>query len=402
MSDNKKVFDWINSGEFQSDVEEALTEVLKAAKNAENERQTANAFESALYYLIRSKTGMKVDFKSETAIDNIVHRFGSLVDRKSGHGRLDAVINNLVIEYKHFKKLNSEEQFKLACNQVCDYLIALRQNTGIKCSAILTDGLRISYFNFSNDAVVFSALSNLEKSDIATIVKAIVANETKKFVPKNIIKDFGISHMVSSETKSLASEFYCILKNKATDKTSMLYQEWLSLLHLSVDDNGKGNDIEKRRRDLSLIFSDNIDNVELEYKALYALQTTYAIIVKLIACKVVDKLDYNANARSFYDLSNITSKEMQAFFEKVEDGYSYRNSNVSNFLEGDFFSWYSDKGQWNNEIYSNICKIVKLINEYSSFSFNVVYEPVDVFKDLYMGIIPKSVRHSMGEYFTPE
>ena len=278
----------------------------------------------------------------------------------------------------------------------------LKQNTGIKCSAILTDGLRISYFNFSNDTVVFSALSNLEKSDIATIVKAIVANETKKFVPKNIIKDFGISHMVSSETKSLASEFYGILKSKATDKTSMLYQEWLSLLHLSVDDNGKGNDIEKRRRDLSLIFSDNIDNVELEYKALYALQTTYAIIVKLIACKVVDKLDYNANARSFYDLSNITSKEMQAFFEKVEDGYSYRNSNVSNFLEGDFFSWYSDRGQWNNEIYSIICKIVKLINEYSSFSFNIVYEPVDVFKDLYMGIIPKSVRHSMGEYFTPE
>ena len=402
MSDNKKVFDWINSGEFQSDVEEALTEVLKAAKNAENERQTANAFESALYYLIRSKTGMKVDFKSETAIDNIVHRFGTLVDRKSGHGRLDAVINNLVIEYKHFKKLNSEEQYTLACNQVRDYLIALKQNTGIKCSAILTDGLRISYFNFSNDTVVFSALSNLEKSDIATIVKAIVANETKKFVPKNIIKDFGISHMVSSETKSLACEFYSILKNKATDKTSMLYQEWLSLLHLSADDNGKGNDIEKRRRDLSLIFSDNIDNVELEYKALYALQTTYAIIVKLIACKVVDKLDFNANARSFYDLSSITSKEMQAFFEKVEDGYSYRNSNVSNFLEGDFFSWYSDKGQWNNEIYSNICKIVKLINEYSSFSFNVVYEPVDVFKDLYMGIIPKSVRHSMGEYFTPE
>ena len=114
MDHKKNVFNWINSGEFQSDIEEALTEVLKAAKHSENERQTANAFESALYYLIRSKTGMKVDFKSETAIDNIVHRFGSLVDRKSGHGRLDAVINNLVIEYKHFKKLNSEEQYKLA------------------------------------------------------------------------------------------------------------------------------------------------------------------------------------------------------------------------------------------------------------------------------------------------
>ena len=33
---------------------------------------------------------------------------------------------------------------------------------------------------------------------------------------------------------------------------------------------------------------------------------------------------------------------------------------------------------------------------------NVYYEPIDIFKDLYMSIIPKSIRHSMGEYFTPE
>ena len=34
----------------------------------------------------------------------------------------------------------------------------------------------------------------------------------------------------------------------------MLYSEWKELMHLSVDDNGKSNDIAKRRRDLSDIF----------------------------------------------------------------------------------------------------------------------------------------------------
>lgn len=405
MSDytnNQIIKDWLNSGEFYSDIEDVRSEILKTAKAAENERQTANAFENALYYLIRNKTGLKIDFFSEKSLDNVVHKFGSLSSRTSGHGRLDAIVNNLVIEYKHYKKLGTQEQYNTACQQVYDYLQALYDNTNTKFNAILTDGLKICYFNYSEDGIHHSSLSQLSKNDIETIIKAIVLNEKKKFVPKNIIHDFSISYDIPSASKSLALELYNILKYQPTDKTKMLYEEWLSLLHLSIEDNGKSNDIEKRRRDLSLIFQDDICDVNKEYKALWALQTTYAIIVKLIACKAVDKIDYNNNARTFYDLSSITSKELQKFFEKLEDGYSYQNSNVTNFLEGDFFSWYSDSEQWNPAIHNNICRIILLINEYTSFNFNFYYEPVDVFKDLYMGIIPKSIRHSMGEYFTPE
>ena len=73
-----------------------------------------------------------------------------------------------------------------------------------------------------------------------------------------------------------------------------------------------------------------------------------------------------------------------------------------NLLEGDFFSWYADSRQWSEDFWSNIKEIITTLDEYSSFSLNVKYNPVDVFKDLYMSIIPQSIRHSMGEYFTPE
>ena len=71
-----------------------------------------------------------------------------------------------------------------------------------------------------------------------------------------------------------------------------------------------------------------------------------------------------------------------------------------NLLEGDFFSWYSAKEQWDTDLWETIIKIITCIDEYSTFSFEIIYEPVDIFKDLYMSIIPKTVRHSMGEYFT--
>ena len=182
----------------------------------------------------------------------------------------------------------------------------------------------------------------------------------------------------------------------------MLYEEWKSLMHLSVDDNGKSNDIKKRRNDLSSIFSYTIEDTENEYKALFALQTTYAIIVKLIACKVIDNLQFNAETTEYHDLINLTSYKAQEFFKKMEDGYSYSSMDIRNFLEGDFFSWYADINQWSTIFYESIKKLIINVDEYSAFSLNVKYSPIDIFKDLYMSIIPQSIRHSMGEYYTPE
>lgn len=396
------LINWLNSGEYLSDIDEMRTTIMRESKVSNSESTTASIFENELYYLIRNKSGIKLDYSKEKSVNNIKHKFGNLKKRKSGTGRLDAVVNNLVIEYKHNSKLQTEEQFSTAVQQVIDYLNALYDNEKYKYNAILTDGIRISYFVFVDNSIHYSALSSLSNRDIDNIIRAIVFNDKKRLIPENIVKDFTISPLTNSMSKSIALVLYDRLKNYSTDKTHMLYEEWKNLMHLSVDDNGKGNDIAKRRADLSLIFSDTINSPETEYMALYALQTTYAIIVKLIACKVVEKLEYNDNAKHYYDLTTITSTELQKFFEKMEDGYSYKSNNIFNFLEGDFYSWYADKNQWSTQFWKEILCIIKCIDQYTSFSFNITYQPIDIFKDLYMSIIPKSIRHSMGEYFTPE
>lgn len=399
---SKEINEWLNSGEYLVDIDDMRTRIMKESAMSNSESTTASVFENELYYLIKFRTGLELNIIKEQNIDGINHTFGNLKNRNSGNGRLDAVVNNLIIEYKHYSRLSSNKDQNIAIEQVKDYLKALSNKESIKYNAILTDGIKICYFSFLDNKIHNTNICPIENEDIDTIIRAILANNTKKFVPENILKDFSINPIVPSISKSVAQTLYKSLKDNKTEKTNMLSNEWKALMHLSVDDNGKGNDIEKRRKDLSLIFSDNIDDAKSEYDALYALQTTYAIIVKLIACKVVDKLEYNDATKSYYDLSKITSSEMQVFFEKMEDGYSYKSNNITNFLEGDFFSWYSDKEQWNNEFWKYIVEIVKCIDQYSAFSLNVYYEPIDIFKDLYMSIIPKSIRHSMGEYFTPK
>lgn len=395
-------YEWLESGEYWINVEEIRASIMRDAIIAKTESQTAEAFQRQLYYFIRLHTGVELDFKPETPIKGgLTHNFGILKNRTSGRGRLDAVVNNLIIEYKKHSKLERKNDQDIAISQVKDYLQTLLANDRVKYNAILTDGIKISYFVFNGDNIESTVFKNIESKDIDKIIRAILTNNCKKFIPENVLKDFAINSATESISKELACELYAKLINNSTGKTNMLFSEWESLMHLSFDDNGKGNDIKKRRAELSLIFRDNIINADKEYKSLFALQTAYAIIIKLIACKVIDKLEYANSTKKYSDLTKVSASELQDFLEKLEDGYVYRSSNIVNLLEGDFFSWYSAKEQWSTDLWNILVKIITRIDEYSAFSFEITYEPVDIFKDLYMSIIPKAVRHSMGEYFTP-
>ena len=402
MLNSSKISNWLKSGEYLSLIDSVLTKIIRDCESSDSEAHTSSIFENEIYFLVRSQLGIELNVRKERPVDGIVHKFEGLSSRKSGHGRLDAVVNNIIIEYKHNSKLKTKKQITSAFEQVKDYLITLDKNENIKYDAILTDGIKIAYFQFVGDVVCYTSLRNLTVSDIDRIIKAILNNQSKKFEPSNIVKDFSISSKSESASKTIAKILYRQLSDEITEKSNMLYSEWKELMHLSVEDNGKSGDIEKRRTDLSEIFQSSITDTEKEYKALFALQTTYAIIVKLIACKVVDKLNFNEDTHDYHDLSTLTYEKTQLFFQKMEDGYSYTSMGIRNFLEGDFFSWYADSRQWSEDFWEKIKEIITILDEYSSFSLNVKYNPVDVFKDLYMSIIPQSIRHSMGEYFTPE
>lgn len=402
MDKSITISNWLRSGEYYAQIDSVLTNIIKKCKISNSESQTASAFETEIYFLVREQLNIELTVSKEQRIEGIVHKFDGLSSRKSGSGRLDAVVNDIVIEYKHHTKLITKKQIASAFEQVNDYLVALAESENRKCDAILTDGIKIAYFQSIGGVISHSSLRNITIDDIDRIIRALLSNQSKKFEPTNIVRDFSISSNYPSESKAVATVLYKQLIGGITEKSQMLYSEWKELMHLSVDDNGKSNDIAKRRRDLSEIFECEISDSETEYKALFALQTTYAIIVKLIACKVVDKLNFNTETHDYHDLSNLTFEKTRKFFQNMEDGYSYTSMGIRNFLEGDFFSWYADSNQWSEEFWKGISGIITTIDDYTSFSLNVKYNPEDIFKDLYMCIIPQSIRHSMGEYFTPE
>jgi len=381
----------IDSAEYQCRLDETLSIIMNQLKDSTNEASTASRFENNLHYLIKSYFQKDIVFDKETGEGFFRHKF---------QGRADAIVNELIIEYKFHKKLSTEKQKADAINQLKHYLIQIYTETGLEKQAFLTDGYKVSYFYFYDNEILNTAFHPLDTKDLDRIVKSLLNVGLKQFDPRNIVRDFKLNS-TNSLTENLSKSLFAALSSNMTVKTNMLFQEWQVLFRLSENDKGQNRDIVKRRKALSDIFATVIDDNEKEYLSLYVLQTTFAIIVKLIAAKVLTKIKFNDELKYFSDLSKIDSRSLQDFSQKMEDGYVFSVSGIRNLLEGDFFSWYSDFYQWNDEISNAVKAIIMELDNYASASFTPEFSTIDIFKDLYMEIMPNEVRHSLGEYFTP-
>ena len=127
-----------------------------------------------------------------------------------------------------------------------------------------------------------------------------------------------------------------------------------NFFQLGFDAFDVGRRIDRPIKSMSLnwikhIFDIKITDSETDYKALFALQTTYAIVVKLIACKVVTKIEFNKNIEYFSDLSKIDLDTLRQLIQYIEDGYVFQTGGIRNLLEGDFFSWYCLEEIWSDD-----------------------------------------------------
>lgn len=340
----------MSTNAYSQQVEETLlTDILRSSALSASAADTASIFERTLYAGIRREKESGVpDFCIEAAGDGIFHVFAP--ENRRGER------NHLLIAYWPSLSLSSPPQQEYACCQVERYLYEKAECRCTGADAILTDGTQIAYFSHLGDAVRRTPLKPLAQADIGMMMGAIISSGSKKLHPANLAQDFSISPEEESATKKLVRLLYQQLISRRGERAEMHFCRWKELMYLTADAAPGSRETEKRRSDLSLILDEPVPDAEAEFRAVFALQTCYAQIVKMIACKCGAALP----------------------------------------REVELFEWSQGEA-----VSQQLGEQEARLNEYSAFSLNVVYAPVDIFQDLYMGIVPQSVRHSMGEYFTP-
>jgi hypothetical protein len=134
---------------------------------------------------------------------------------------------------------------------------------------------------------------------------------------------------------------------------------------------------------------------------LFAVHTYYAILIKLLASEIVSFFNPWMTRQVEKLQSATTSAKLKHEMEELEEGGVFHKLGITNFLEGDLFAWYF--GAWSAPIEKLVRAMVTKLDLYNPGTFSE--DPAqsrDLLKKLYQQLFPKSVRHDLGEYYTPD
>lgn len=381
---------------YLKSVAELVADIREFSEVTPNEKTLETRFELKLFELFEqffAHLGYRYYPNKEVACE-----IGFSVKK----GRADTSIGSMIIEFKQPKALVSEIDKNKAIQQAVSYIQGFNNGEYSKKSiGFITDGEICAVYTIDALGVEnIETFSPLSFYHIDRMVKSIIGLAQKTFDADVLVSDFASP--IDSPIKSLSQSLYTALQNNITPKTRMLLAEWMHLFKLSHDDTSQQKAIDDRRISLEVYFDQKLITVENEYKALFSLQTAYSILIKVIAFKAISQVKPDQSFIDYSDLINADDSVLQLKMEELESGSIIRDYGVQNLLEGDFFSWYASKAQWDSSIALTIRNIIVKLDRYTIHNFfQTEFMARDFFKNLYQSIIPKEVRHSLGEYYTP-
>ena len=246
---NSNIKKKIETNQYKQSLNETYTKIIKQLKHANSEATVAGIFENNLYSFIDNFFGKQINFQKEVGQNYLRHTFT---------GKIDAISNNCLIEYKNKTKLDSEKDQLTALEQIKNYLMQIYKETNEALSGILTNGAKISYVYFFDEELKHTKFSAFSVRALDRIVKSLIVVGTKRYSPTNIVEDFKIDSS-SNLLRNLLQALYKTYNEDKTSKTEMLFEEWQVLFRLSDSDQGKNRDIIKRKESLSKIFNQIIE-----------------------------------------------------------------------------------------------------------------------------------------------
>jgi hypothetical protein len=126
---------------------------------------------------------------------------------------------------------------------------------------------------------------------------------------------------------------------------------------------------------------------------LFALNTSLALITKLVAA-----LSLPGTPDDLRD-ATVPIRERIAL---LESGRPFTKAGIFDFLSGDVFSWYADHPSW--KTFEG--PIVRILERLGGVSFGAARQTPestrDLFKGVYQSLIPRALRHALGEFYTPD
>ncbi len=377
-------------------------------------RQWAETIRKRLDEVVPSKPN-EADFRR--AIDPLLDEFCAAIGvRPMAHaeytlatGIADAVFNRLVIEYERpgVLKPSLDAATRHSVQQVKDYLVGLagKERQGVeRLAGVAFDGCYFVFVRYvsgkwTEEPPVAAQPPAIERflTWLAGLASGIALTS------ENLHRDFAIDQ---PRTQAALRSLFAAVGPALADSGSLvsrLFQQWRVFFSEAIDYSEAfgGRKLEPLRKWVAKAGFE-VNSADEAERFFFVLHTYFALLVKLLGWLAVSRhLGMKLGAPSFAGLVTADGATLRQQLGDMESGGIFRHYGLLNLLEGDFFEWYLHA--WNEPIEEAIRSIIRRLDEYDPTTLTVVPEETrDLFKKLYHYLLPREIRHNLGEYYTPD
>ncbi len=343
-----------------------------------------------------------IEVAKESKIELVPHKEVTM----GTSGRADTIYNRFIVEWEKpasFRSNNNALKNSESITQVKKYGDSLYWRTREKAGRILgccTDG---HYFIFlskpahdwiPSEPVPVTPESCQRFLDYFDSLQSGVA-----LIPEYISEDFSSENI---RTKRAVRSLYDTLsKHIGSPSLEAVFNQWAQFF-------GSVTEYEHWRVKLanevglrSMLKAFGIPAAHLDLnRFFFATHTYFAILTKLLAYLIVGRYT-DLPTPPINDWKDLPNDKLVEQFRELEKGGPFRAAGIRNFLEGDFFSWYTKF--FTPELAECLRDVVKRLGDYDPATLDLAPAPTqDLLKRLYLRLVSPHIRKALGEYYTPD
>ncbi|MBO5238007.1 MAG: hypothetical protein J6B50_04450 [Lachnospiraceae bacterium] len=332
--------------------------------------------------------------------------FNASYEKYVQSGRIDCFYQGIDLEYKVPGAIEAQNMYPSRKSSNIDYIDEVhRQIEGYankekvnkeRILGIIFDGKYVIYTYYLTSDWYVSSPHRINASSLEIFFKKLFSSNIKgrAVTVSNLVEDFGYTSELS---KKIIHSFYYKLLYVKNEKVNLLFSQWRALFK---EVSGYNSDTLKLDiNEITTAYSIEDDDIKIDY-LIFSIHTYYAMLIKFLVTQLLNqtrmkiKINYQVN----FDTSENTYSEIS----QIESGQLFRSLGINNFIEDDFFSWYLDV--WDDEIYGLVKLFFRKTAEYN-FAETINLDDngsQDLLRKLYNYLMPKSLRHALGEYYSPD
>jgi len=397
---------------------ELAAEIQRIGKTARTEEDVRIKVEQALKPAL-NKLGIKTEPRYEQRLTLL-----------QGTGYADAVYGFGVIEYERPGKLATPAGRKEVVKQLSEYLASKARelaptkpvDAAKKMIGIGIDAQQVMYLRYAssaNRARFFQPISLETQLDFFEqrefgrrggfqIVGPMPVDDASvdwllyslRFFHRRALEPHGLADVFGPETDIASGTINALYHRLLTTKNArvqMFFAQWDMIFGVVY-----GQELERgdaAAKELAKLYK--IDDQPHLKKLLFAIHTYYVLLMKLLAAELISLQEGSWFASFTADIEAAADDVVQQKIEYLENGGLFAQFNIVNFLEGDFFRWYLDV--WDANLARDIRHIAIALQQFEPATATIDPDATrDLLKRLYQYLLPRRVRHHLGEYYTPD